>query len=134
MKGILTVLFLVGLTSNAIAAPIYLQCAIVVDEGKAGFTVTLNEETTKIDHQYDAGALIQTDGVFTADAVTYENSTPMSQIGYLLTKFRIDRVNLSVHRISALVITNPVLKDQPAKEPVVNSGTCKVIEVPKRQF
>jgi hypothetical protein len=133
MKGFVATLFLTGFAVPALSSPVYLKCEIEVAGTMAPFTLTLNESTKKVDHRYEAGSLIETSGVFTADAVTYESTTQLG-IGYIATEFKIDRVDLSFQRVSLLVITDPLLSDSTPNKPERSSGTCKLEEVPDRAF
>jgi hypothetical protein len=143
MKGILSVKFLVGLSSILLvffaspalseSSPVYLKCEMEVDGTMAPFTVTLNESTNKVVHEFESGKIIDTIGVFTIDDVTYDDKLDMS-IGYLASKFRINRVDLSFQRVSLLVVTHPLMSDSPPNKPTTTLGTCKVEKIPDRAF
>jgi hypothetical protein len=116
------------LASPAYAKPVYLNCSTTYQsDPPREFSVTLDEETGKVTHQFSNGMTFSADGHFKADEVSYEkvncSSTCMTQ------QFTIDRVDLSVS--SKLIISAGRVG---ASAPLVSNGKCTLQAAPDRKF
>ena len=121
-------LFLAILALPATAKPVYLTCSTTFkDDPPREFSVTIDEETGKVTHQFSNGTTFNADGLFTATEVSYKkvncSSTCMTQ------QFTINRINLSV--TSSIIISARNVGEAP---PITSTGTCALQAAPARQF
>ena len=121
-------LILALLALPAYAKPIYLTCSTAYQtDPPRQFSVTVDEETGKVTHQFSSGSTFNADGLFTATEVSYKqvscSSTCMTQ------QFTINRVDLSVS--SSIIIS---ARNVGASAPISSSGHCTLQAAPVRQF
>ncbi len=99
--------------SPAVAAPVYLKCAIEQDGGPLQINFVLDEETGRVAVIIPkTGAVDQVRGTFMIDRVLVPRDP---------SSFEISRTDLSIVR------STPMLK-------ATDRGSCKIEELPKRAF
>jgi hypothetical protein len=121
-------LVLSALAFPAVAEPVYLTCSTTFkSDPPREFSVTIDEDTGKVTHQFSSGTTFNADGLFTATEVSYKkvncSSTCMTQ------QFTINRVDLSV--TSAIIIS---ARNVGASAPIKANGACTLQTAPARQF
>lgn len=125
---VLAGLMLAALALPVVAKPVYLSCSTTFKgDPPLAFSVTIDEETGKVAHQFSTGTAFNADGLFTATEVSYKMvncaSTCMTQ------QFTINRVDLSV--TSSIVIS---ARNVGESAPITSTGTCTLQATPDRQF
>jgi hypothetical protein len=112
----------------AYAKPVYLTCSTTYrGDAERTFSVTVDEETGKVTHQFSNGSTFNADGLFTSTEVSYKSvhcgSTCMTQ------QFTVNRVDLSVK--TSIVIS---ARNVGESAPIISNGQCTLQDAPARQF
>lgn len=129
MKNIIAALLLTSFVAPALSTTIHLKCEGDRDSDIISLTVTLNEETKKIVHQERGGAVLETNGKFTSEAVTYKELIKPPGIEHGMTHtYTIDRMDLSFKKITTIDW------DVLAGESSTDYATCKLVDAPKKAF
>jgi hypothetical protein len=98
-------------SAAAVAAPVYLDCAVTNGTTAVTWNITLDEETGNISYSIPAlGASYRYHGTFTRDSVSFDT-------------VEISRLDLSFKRT---VMISGSIKSE--------TGLCKIVRQPARQF
>ncbi|WP_148057923.1 hypothetical protein [Pseudomonas frederiksbergensis] len=117
----------------AMAAPIYLDCAIKHADGTIEFTVKTDEDTGKITQTYKSGEAFNAEGFYSTNQISYQTSDIGGgvKITYIYT---IDRSDLSLTRLFRAEPANPAYASQIPAKTSTSQGVCEIAKAAKRKI
>jgi hypothetical protein len=121
-----TAVFLLSL--EVVAAPIYLGCKLDDPKQPRGFSVKLDEESTKVTHTNADGSAFNADGFFAADKVSWQRVSVDQRIK-IVYLYEVNRSTLATSETFSLAPLDPKYA-QLAKPPIVTMGVCELVEAP----
>lgn len=113
---------------EAIAAPVYLDCKLDDPKQPRGFSVKLDEESTKVTHTNADGSAFNADGFFAADKVSWQRVSVAQQIK-IVHLYEVNRSTLVTSETFNVAPVDPKYAHL-TKPPIVTTGSCSLVEAP----
>lgn len=130
--SLLTSFFLAS--AGAHAAPVFLECEIHDENNNSRtFSITLDEQTTKITHAVKGGNTFNTEGFFTASTISYQQVSITSGIR-MTSIFEINRTTLAfTHTFTGEPADAQIAAQLPGFTDIT-VGVCELVEVTDRKI
>ena len=130
----LLTLFLLGWPLLAAAEPVYLHCTLTSSTGPQEMNVTVDASTGKVTQVMHTGKAFTSEGLFTADTITYQHTIITGRRGFQLTNtYQINRRTLALHHTSQLEWADKFPTPN-GPHVTTNLGNCDIITRPENKL
>jgi len=132
MRRSILLMTIVLSSAVAYAKPVYLDCTVSSNTEKKTFSIKLDQESGKITHTRENGSAFNSEGLFAATTITYQEIQVVSGIRGTY-KYEIDRPSLNIREI---FVPKPPDPDYAAEIPakiIEMSGSCRIVKVKDRK-